>query len=669
MTDASCTVDGATIAAASIDGVGVVSDNQYEFVNERLVTIHGCETADDLVGRVWEDLYRPTSETVTSQDVLNRARNSGEWCGSAVGTRCDGTDVPVDLSLHTSDGRVVCVVRDSSSGETPGRQRPNRVDERAEDWAGQQGRERYETIIETVQDGIYALDEDRRFAFVNEALCEMLGRSEEELLGTDVMELFNAEAEKRLANEVRKRVVAGDTGTGTIEGTYEPADGTPIHTEARFRLHPSPDEGFAGSVGVVRDITARKEREQRLERQRDELETLNRINQLLFDIVRELVGTRSLEVIRQTVCNRLATSSLYLFAWIGEPDASGDRIVPQVCAGVDDDYVESIVVRTDGADTGGGPGGRAFNTGEVQVSQDVRSDPSFEPWRDAALERGVRSAAAIPLVSGETVYGILAVYADRPLGFTEREQQTLQILGETIGFAINAVRTHRLLFAGQVIELEFHARTPVGVLMDTSDELFGSLSLTGYVDAGERLWLCYVSVPTDDAERFRDAAMERSTVQTSRLVGTNGDRRIVAVTTRSPLFDTIARLGGRITSMTAEDSQGQFVVEVPRAVGSSEFVERVRSDFPQLHLAAKRCRERPIERTAWLSKDFPVDLTDCQRQALETAHRAGYFEWPRESTADEVAELLDISRPTLHAHLRKAQAELLSVYFGEDQPL
>ncbi len=669
MPNASCTVDGATIAAASTDGVGIVNDHQYEFANERLATIHGYETADDLVGRVWEELYRPTRETVTSQDVLSRVRDRGEWCGAALGTRCGGTAVPVDLSLQADEDRIVCVVRERSPEQRPGRQRVNRADEAADGPTRQQECERYETIIETVQDGIYALDEDRRFEFVNGALCEMLGRSEEELLGTDVMELFSAETEKRLANEVRERVVAGDTGTGTIEGTYEPPDGTPVHTEARFRLHPPPEDGFAGSVGVVRDVTARKEREQRLERQRDELDTLNRINRLLFEIVRELVGTRSLETIRRTVCNRLAASSLYLFAWIGEPDASGDRIVPQVCAGVDDDYLERVVITTDESDTGRGPGGRAFNSGEVQVSQDIRSDPSFEPWRDIAVDRGVRSAAAIPLVSGDTVYGILAVYADRPLGFTEREQQTLQILGETVGFAINAVRTHQLLFAGRVIELEFHARDPTGFVVSAADEFSGPVSLKGYVDAGEELWLCYVSVPADDVERLREAVRERPTVQASRLVGTNGDDRIVALTTQSPLLDTVARLGGRVTSMTAEDGREQFVAEVPQAVDISEFVERVQTAFPQIRLAAKRCRERPIERTAWLSKDFPVDLTDRQRQALETAYRAGYFEWPRESTADEVAELLDISRPTLHAHLRKAEAELLSVFFGEDQPL
>ena len=64
--------------------------------------------------------------------------------------------------------------------------------------------------------------------------------------------------------------------------------------------------------------------------------------------------------------------------------------------------------------------------------------------------------------------------------------------------------------------------------------------------------------------------------------------------------------------------------------------------------------------------DGPLDgLTDRQHQAVETAYRAGYFEWPRENTAQEVAESMGISSPTLHRHLRKAQNELLTEFLDE----
>lgn len=58
----------------------------------------------------------------------------------------------------------------------------------------------------------------------------------------------------------------------------------------------------------------------------------------------------------------------------------------------------------------------------------------------------------------------------------------------------------------------------------------------------------------------------------------------------------------------------------------------------------------------------PVDvdrLTDRQREVLETAYEMGYFAYPRESNAREVAAALDIGPSTLSEHLSAAQSKLL----------
>jgi len=55
-----------------------------------------------------------------------------------------------------------------------------------------------------------------------------------------------------------------------------------------------------------------------------------------------------------------------------------------------------------------------------------------------------------------------------------------------------------------------------------------------------------------------------------------------------------------------------------------------------------------------------VRLTDRQREVVEHALDAGYFEWPREVTSEELAAEMDISRATLLEHLRKAESKLLT---------
>lgn len=58
-------------------------------------------------------------------------------------------------------------------------------------------------------------------------------------------------------------------------------------------------------------------------------------------------------------------------------------------------------------------------------------------------------------------------------------------------------------------------------------------------------------------------------------------------------------------------------------------------------------------------------LTDRQREVLETAHRMGYFEHPREANATEVSRALDINRSTFAEHLAAAQSKLLDAVLDD----
>lgn len=52
-------------------------------------------------------------------------------------------------------------------------------------------------------------------------------------------------------------------------------------------------------------------------------------------------------------------------------------------------------------------------------------------------------------------------------------------------------------------------------------------------------------------------------------------------------------------------------------------------------------------------------LSARQQEVFTLAQKRGYYEWPRQISADELATELDISKTTLLEHLRKAEAKLL----------
>jgi len=65
----------------------------------------------------------------------------------------------------------------------------------------------------------------------------------------------------------------------------------------------------------------------------------------------------------------------------------------------------------------------------------------------------------------------------------------------------------------------------------------------------------------------------------------------------------------------------------------------------------------------------PVDLrrlTDRQREVLQMAHEMGYFEYPRDANASEIAEALDIQPSTFTEHLNAAQSKLLDELLVRD---
>ncbi|QZA87586.1 helix-turn-helix domain-containing protein [Salinarchaeum sp. IM2453] len=58
------------------------------------------------------------------------------------------------------------------------------------------------------------------------------------------------------------------------------------------------------------------------------------------------------------------------------------------------------------------------------------------------------------------------------------------------------------------------------------------------------------------------------------------------------------------------------------------------------------------------------ELTQRQREVIETAYEMGYFKYPRQANATEVAEELDICPSTLAEHMAAAQSKIYGDLFG-----
>ncbi|WP_435360323.1 PAS domain S-box protein [Haloarchaeobius sp. DFWS5] len=130
---------------------------------------------------------------------------------------------------------------------------------------------RYERLVETVGDGMYALDAGGHFMTVNNAMMAMTGYSREGLLGEHISIVLDEESVRTGRSAIEQMVKAGSMDGETHEVTVQPKDGRSFPGEVQVALLPF-DEEFTGTVGVVRDITERKKREQELQRQNERLD-------------------------------------------------------------------------------------------------------------------------------------------------------------------------------------------------------------------------------------------------------------------------------------------------------------------------------------------------------------------------------------------------------------
>jgi signal transduction histidine kinase len=196
------------------------------------------------------------------------------------------------------------------------------------------------------------------------------------------------------------------------------------------------DDQPVRSVGTVQEITERKLAEQALYRLNRELRAISKCNQTLMRSIDE-------QVLLDNICQIICEDAGYRMAWVGYAENDTARTVhPVSWAGVESDYLKSVMISWGDTEWGHGPSGSAIRSGKSVCISDFTTDPIFAPWRERALERGYRSGAALPLKneSGYT-FGVLNIYSSEVNTFTTDEIRLLEELAGDLAFGIVALRT------------------------------------------------------------------------------------------------------------------------------------------------------------------------------------------------------------------------------------
>ena len=469
------------------------------------------------------------------------------------------------------------------------------------------------------------------------------------LRAVSTRELRRFHARSLLERGVDLRVVGEITAWNRIETLAESLDDPDVETIVASLERSEQRE----RTGIAGDRSGRPSSDPAAPQGTDRLVALM---DRVVGLGRSLSNVSTREAIEREACETLAT--FYGYAWIAsELGNDGLRFRERSFGSAGGDG---------GLDRLEAPPGTAcqdvYRTGESVVTTGA-SLPAGET--DGPIARVV-----VPIEHADTTYGVLEVGTrGDPDAFADGERRVLEDLGRRLGQAVAAVERRRLLLADTVVRLSFGCTDDRAVFVRLSAELDCSFALTGLVPGENGSLLAFVWLEGASPDDVFGRAREADAIDSARLIRSGEDGALLefVLTGGSPAL-TLVECGGSLTELTATAGRGTLTAEFVPDVDVREVVESVEDAFPESEMVTKREVERSVQTDTEFRQALDDTLTGKQRSALRAAYHSGYFDWPRGSTAEELAESLGVSSPTFHSHLRRAQRKLLATFLEDGDP-
>ena len=126
------------------------------------------------------------------------------------------------------------------------------------------GEEKYRTILENVVEGYYEVDLAGNFTFVNDAICNNLGYTRDELLGMNNKDYMDKQTARKVLERYAEVYTTGQPARG-FDFEVIKKDGTKLFTSVSISLIRDSKGEPTGFRGIVRDITEQEKAEEALQ--------------------------------------------------------------------------------------------------------------------------------------------------------------------------------------------------------------------------------------------------------------------------------------------------------------------------------------------------------------------------------------------------------------------
>jgi len=272
--------EGVTTVQKTREMLDLVCDNIPHFIywkdinlvyigcNKNFALMNGLEEGSNIIGRTDNDLIwlKNNIETIQENERRVMKNNIPELNSVASFITKDGNQVWFEINripLHDLKGKVVGILstyEDITIRKT--------AEEKLKE-----SEEKYRGILDTIKEGYFEVDINGKFTFFNDALCELHGYTNEEMLGVNY-QTFVDETNKQKIIEVYTEVY--QTGNPKFDFQYQlrNKNGELITCETSIYLRHDINGKIVGFSGFLRDITEKFILEQKIKESEENYRTI-----------------------------------------------------------------------------------------------------------------------------------------------------------------------------------------------------------------------------------------------------------------------------------------------------------------------------------------------------------------------------------------------------------
>lgn len=297
--------------------------------------------------------------------------------------------------------------------------------------------EKFASIARSAQDAILVMDSEGLITFWNDAASRIFGYSAAEVMGKE-LHAFLAPAHFHPAIKEGLPKFA-QTGTGPIVGVIRELTALRKNSEefpVELSVSAMKLNGKWCAVGIMRDISKRKQAEDELKNLNRTLATLSACNMLLVHATDE-------SQLLNDMCRLIVETGGYATAWVGYADHDEKKTIRPVAAnGIEISFLASLGLTWADTEEGQNPCGKAIRTGTPQVEQDIEAKANLTAWEKIALQRNYAASISLPLAAEGIAFGAIGIYSSKTGEFSPGEVKLLEELAGDLSFGILSLRNN-----------------------------------------------------------------------------------------------------------------------------------------------------------------------------------------------------------------------------------